>query len=316
LARNLLDAPGAAALIIASLSFAGRLDAQLAEESPVQAYDLGESDAPEPFDWDLVSLEQATPRYNASVLSGFHSVRSPGVTPRRAWKTGLGLLYSREEQVLESTNTEFFRREQLILNPKINYGLFTDFEAGAGFEASWTKGREPVTLSDGSMGTESEESFEASAAALGVKWGFLRLEKLRLGLAFDSRIAVNQEAFGALPGTIYNVELDGDYRVGERLSAVTNIQYLTNNHWFEEDLFVFDGGLVYTFSDEFRGMLFGTLVQDDEADNVLIFAGIAGQYVFEQHSFTLAFDLQINEADRDVRTQKQIDVEFSYTFTF
>ena len=100
------------------------------------------------------------------------------------------------------------------------------------------------------------------------------------------------------------------------LSAITNVQYLTNNHWFEEDQFVFDAGLVYTFSDEFRGMLFGTLVQDDEADNVLLFGGIAGQYVFEQHSFTLALDLQINEADRDVRTQKQIDVEFSYTFTF
>ena len=316
MARNLLEARRAAGLTLVFLSGAGRVQAQLPEESSVRPYELRAPDAPEPFDWDLVSLEQATPRYNASVLSGFHSVRSPGVTPRRAWKTGLGLLYSREEQVLVSTNTEIFRREQLIANPKINYGLFTNVEAGAGFEASWAKGREPVTLSDGSMGTVSEESFEASAAALGVKWGFLRLERLRLGLAFDSRIAVNKEAFGALPGTIYNVELDGDYRLNERLSAVTNLQYLTNNHWFEEDQFVFDAGLVYTFSDEFRGMLFGTIVEDDASDSALLFGGIAGQYVFEQHSFTLAFDLQINEATRDVRTQKQIDVEFSYTFTF
>src|SRR4029450_10209824 len=111
-------------------------------------------------------------------------------TPRRAWKTGLGLLYSREEQVLESTNTEIFRREQLIFNPKINYGLLPNVGAGTGFEASWAKGREPVTLSDGSMGTVSEEAFEASAAALGAKWGFLRVGKLRLGRGVHRRIAV------------------------------------------------------------------------------------------------------------------------------
>ena len=63
-------------------------------------------------------------------------------------------------------------------------------------------------------------------------------------------------------------------------------------------------------------MLFGTLSNESEADGVLFFLGIAGQYIFEQHSFTLALDLQINEARRDIRTQKQVDVEISYAYTF
>jgi hypothetical protein len=63
-------------------------------------------------------------------------------------------------------------------------------------------------------------------------------------------------------------------------------------------------------------MLFATALDDDEADDVLFFAGVASQYVFEQHSFTLAFDLQMNDARRDIRTQSQLDIELSYAFTF
>jgi hypothetical protein len=42
------------------------------------------------FDWDLISLEQNSQRFNGSVLSGFHNLRSPGVTPARAWRPGWG----------------------------------------------------------------------------------------------------------------------------------------------------------------------------------------------------------------------------------
>lgn len=268
------------------------------------------------LDWDLVSLEQANPRFNASVLSGFHSIRSPGVTPSRAWKTGLGVLYSRQEQVVEATNTEIFSQEELILNPKLNHGFFGVFEVGVGFEATWAKGEDVEMLPGGSVATEPQEAFEASAADVGIKWSLLRTGRLRLALAFDTRIAVNKGAFGTLPATIYNLEIDGDFALTSRLSVISNVQYLTADHLFEDDQFVFDAAAAYSFSDQFRGMLFGTLVEDDEADNVLLFLGIAGQYVFEQHSFTLAIDLQLNEAERDVQTQKQVDVEFSYTFTF
>jgi hypothetical protein len=275
------------------------------------SFDLGAS-----FDWDLVSLEQSNPRFNASVLSGFHSIRSPGVTPSRAWKTGLGILYTRQEQVLVATNTEVFDQQQLILNPKLNRGFLGAFEVGAGFEASWAEGEDVDVQPDGSAVTEPAEAFEASAADVGIKWSLLRTGRLRLALSFDSRIAVNKGAFGTLPATIYNLELDGDVALTSRLSVISNVQYLTTGHLFEDDQFVFDAAGAYSFSDRFRGMLFGTLVEDDEADNVLFFLGIAGQYVFEQHSFTLAIDLQLNEALRDVRTQNQLDIELSYTFTF
>ena len=275
------------------------------------SFDLGSS-----FDWDLVSLEQSNPRFNASVLSGFHSIRSPGVTPSRAWKTGLGLLYSRQEQVLESTNTEVFSQQELVINPKLNHGFFGAFEVGAGFEATWAKGEEIETPPGGSPVTEPAEAFAASAADVGIKWSLLQTGRLRIALAFDSRIAVNKGTFGTLPATIYNLEIDGDFALTSRLSVISNIQYLTTGHLFEDDQFIFDAATAYSFNDRFRGMLFGTLVEDEEADNVLLFLGIAGQYVFEQHSFTLAIDLQLNEALRDVRTQKQVDVEFSYAFTF
>jgi hypothetical protein len=274
------------------------------------------SDLSSLFNWDLVSLEQTNPRFNASVLSGFHSLRSPGVTPSRALKTGLGILYTQEEQVAKGTDTELFSREQVIFNPKLNYGLLGLFELGAGFEATWARGRDLEAGPGGVTETVPREEAEASAADLGIKWGFFKLGRLRLALAFDTRIAVNRGLFGALPQTLYNLEVDGDFAFTPRFGLISNLQYLSTNYLFDNDLIVFDLGTTYTFSDKFRGMVFGTLSREDEADNVLLFMGMAAQYVFEQHSFTVAIDLQLNEARRDIRTQRQIDVEFSYTFTF
>ena len=53
-------------------------------EIPVDDRDRAKEFYSSIFDWDLVSLEQNSHRYNASVLSGFHNLRSPGVTPGRA----------------------------------------------------------------------------------------------------------------------------------------------------------------------------------------------------------------------------------------
>ena len=83
-----------------------------------------------------------------------------------------------------------------------------------------------------------------------------------------------------------------------------------------EDEVVVDLAGLYSFTNRFRGMLFASAIEDDEADDVLFFLGVAGQYVFEQHSITVAIDFQLNDAARDVRTQRQLDVELSYTFTF
>lgn len=268
------------------------------------------------FDWDLVSLEQNNPRFNASVLSGFHSLRSAGVAPSRAWKAGLGILFSEEEQVAAATNAELFSRRQLLANPKLAYGFYSAFEAGAGFEASYARGEIVGTGPGGEVVTSPEAEFAASAVDLGIKWSFLELGRLRLAASFDTRLAVNEDAYGALRRTTYNVEIDGDFAFTERFGLLSNIQYLTTNTFRENDQIVFDLGTTYSFSDRFRGMLFGTLQDEDEFDNVLVFAGVAGQYVFERHSFTLAFDFQLNDAKRDVRTQKQIDVELSYTITF
>lgn len=268
------------------------------------------------FDWDLVSLEQNNPRFNGSVLSGFHSIRSAGATPYRAWKAGLGVLYSEEEQVASVSNVELFSRRELVINPKLNYGFYPGFEAGVGFEGTFAKGRVLGTGPGGEPITEPEKGLAASAVDAGIKWSFLELGRLRLAASFDTRIAIDKEAYGALPRTVYNVEIDGDFALTDRFGLLSNLQYLTTNTFRENDQIIFDLGTSYSFSDRFRGLLFGTLQDEDEYDNVLVFAGIAGQYVFERHSFTLAFDFQLNDAKRDVRTQQQIDVEFSYTLTF
>ena len=260
-----------------------------------------------PFDWDLVSLEQNNPRFNASVLSGFHSVRSPGVSPYRAWKTGIGLLYSREEQVAVTSNTELFDREQLTLNPRLNYGAFPGIEVGGGFETLWTEGKEILNIPGGGTGTET--AWEANAVGLGAKWAFLDTRPLRLALSFDSRVAVNRGAFGTLPATVYNVEIDGDYAVTSRFFIAGNLQFMTSDRDAIRDQVILDLAGQYAFSDQFRGMLFSTAIEDDEADEVLFFIGFAGQHVIEQHSFTLALDFQLNDASREVRTERQLDVE-------
>lgn len=284
--------------------------------SVLRAEEAPENEVKPLFDWDLVSLEQNNPRFNASVLSGFHSIRSPGVTPRRGWKTGLGILYSQEERVAEGTNTTLFSQEQVLLNPKINRGFLGFLEAGAGFEATYTNGKDIFTSPGGSTVATDEDSFKASSVDAGIKWAFLQLNRLRLALSFDSRVAVNRGSFGTLPRTLYNLEIDGDFALTSRLLIISNLQYLTTDAFFSEEQIVFDLATSYSFHDRFRGMLFGTLRNESEADGVLVFMGIAGQYIFEQHSFTLALDLQINEARRDIRTQKQTDVEISYAYTF
>lgn len=281
----------------------------------VRAQSADEEDFVAPFNWDLVSLEQNNPRFNASVLSGFHSVRSPGVTPFRAWKTGLGLLYSREEQVAVATNTRLFDRQEMVLNPKVNYGIWDQVEAGLGFEAIWANGKE--IRGGAPAGTiRSEEGFEASAVGVGAKWGFLDEPRFRMALSLDSRIAINKSAFGALPASLLNVEIDADYAITSRWGVITNLQFITGVEGEVDDEVVFDLGTTYTFTDRFRGMLFATAKEDDEAGSVVLFTGIAGQYVFEQHSFTLALDFQLTDADREIRSQSQVDVELSYTFTF
>jgi hypothetical protein len=189
-------------------------------------------------------------------------------------------------------------------------------EAGAGFEATYTNGRDSATAPGGGTVTSNEDAFEASSVDAGIKWAFLQLDRLRLALSFDSRIAINRGAFGTLPKTLYNLEIDGDFALTSRLLVISNLQYVTTDEFFDEEQIVFDLAASYSFHDRFRGMLFGTLSNESEADGVLFFLGIAGQYIFEQHSFTLALDLQINEARRDIRTQKQVDVEISYAYTF
>lgn len=275
-------------------------------------------DAPRvvPFNWDLVSLEQNNPRFNASVLSGFHSYRSPGVSPHRAWKTGIGILYTREEQVAVASNSELFDRQQVIFNPKLNFGLWNRLEGGVGFEATWAEGKDIEFREDGTVAEDPRSEWAASAVDLGVKWGFLRREPLRLALSFDSRIAINRGRFGTLPATSYNIELDGDYAFTSRFSLGSNLQFLTSDRPGTRDQVVVDLAGIYSFSDQFRGMIFTTALEDDEADDVLLFTGFAGQYVFEQHSFTVALDIQLNDARREIRTQRQLDIEFSYTFTF
>ncbi len=268
------------------------------------------------FNWDLVSLEQNSNRFNASVLSGFHTVRSPGVTPYRGWKTGVGILFSREEQVAVATNTELFNREQILVNPKLNYGFWPGFEVGAGFETVWTKAKDIRGAPSGAIDARSEQRVEPSAVGLGLKWNAFAADRLRLALSFDSRIAVNRGELGTLPATIMNVEVDSDYTITPRWSVISNLQFQFADEQPVEDEAVLDLATAYTFSDQFRGMIFTTGKEDDEASSILYFVGLAGQYVYEQHSFTLALDFQLNDAEREIRTQSQLDLEFSYAFTF
>ena len=267
------------------------------------------------FNWDIVSLEQNLPRFNGSVLTGFHSLRSPGVTPRGATKLGVGLLYSREEQFARTATDSFFRRNQVFLNPKSAFGIWNDVEVGAGLSGSWVEGRELV-------GTGATERTRAVAdwlldsGDLGVKWKFFDRERYRLAASFDTRLALSRADFGSLPGNFFNFEIDGDYAATRRLSLAANLQLLASDSNSRRDQVIVDFGAIYSFTDVFRGMLLGTLQEDDEADTVLGFIGLAGQLVEEQHAFTLSFDLQLNDAKRAVRTEEQLDISLSYTFTF
>ncbi|MFP6739749.1 MAG: hypothetical protein VCD34_13540, partial [Planctomycetota bacterium] len=178
----------------------------------------GAEDPIEPlFNWDLVSLEQNNQRFNGSVLTGFHSIRSAGVTPLGGWKLGVGLLYTGEEQFVRSVGDSLFRRNEVYLNPKLNMGLFEDIEFGAGLVAAYANGRELVDGPGGAF-TEDREEGGLSSADLGVKWKFYDDRQMRFALSFDTRLSLNEDTFGMLRGNYYNIELDTDYAVTSRLS--------------------------------------------------------------------------------------------------
>ncbi len=276
----------------------------------------GRDESIEPlFNWDLVSLEQNNQRFNGSALTGFHSIRSAGVTPLGGWKMGLGFLYTGEEQFDRSRGDSdpLFRRNEVYLNPKLNMGLFENIEFGAGLVAAYANGR---AMLNGEPPTVDREEGALSSADLGVKWKFYDDRQLRLALSFDTRLSLNEDTFGMLKGNYYNVELDGDYAVTSRLSMAGNLQFLTSDSADLENQFILDVAAVYSFTSTFRGMLFSTIQEDDLARTFLGFLGFAGQYVYKQHAFTLSFDIQLNDADRAIRTEEQIDIALSYTYAF
>ena len=277
----------------------------------------GRDESIEPlFNWDLVSLEQNNQRFNGSALTGFHSIRSAGVTPLGGWKMGLGFLYTGEEQFVRSVGDSLFRRNQVYLNPKMNLGLFENMECGAGLVAAYANGRELLTDEAGEGFFENREEGVLSSVDLGMKWKVYDDRQLRLALSFDTRLSLNEDTFGMLPGNFYNIELDGDYAVTSRLSMAGNLQFLTSDSDELENQMIFDIAAIYSFTNTFRGMLFSTIQEDDLARTFLGFIGFAGQYVYKQHAFTLSFDIQLNDADRAIRTEEQIDIALSYTYAF
>ena len=286
----------------------------LAGSGALRAQEQDESIEPL-FNWDLVSLEQNNQRFNGSALTGFHSIRSAGVTPLGGWKMGLGFLYTGEEQFDRSRGDSdpLFRRNEVYLNPKFNMGLFENIEFGAGLVAAYANGR---AMEDGEPPTVDREEGALSSADLGAKWKFYDDRQLRLALSFDPRLSLNEGTFGMLKGNYYNVELDGDYAVTSRLSMAGNLQFLTSDSAELENQFILDVAAVYSFTNTFRGMLFSTIQEDDLARTFLGFIGFAGQYVHKQHAFTLSFDIQLNDADRAIRTEEQIDIALSYTYAF
>ena len=286
----------------------------LAGSGELRAQEQDESIEPL-FNWDLVSLEQNNQRFNGSALTGFHSIRSAGVTPLGGWKMGLGFLYTGEEQFDRSRgdSNPLFRRNEVYLNPKLNMGLFENIEFGAGLVAAYANGR---AMLNGEPPTVDREEGALSSADLGVKWKFYDDRQLRFALSFDTRLSLNEATFGMLKGNYYNVELDGDYAVTSRLSMAGNLQFLTSDSADLKNQFILDVAAVYSFTNTFRGMLFSTIQEDDLARTFLGFIGFAGQYVYKQHAFTLSFDIQLNDADRAIRTEEQIDIALSYTYAF
>jgi len=209
-----------------------------------------------------------------------------------------------------------FRRNQVYLNPKMNLGLFENMEFGAGLVAAYANGRELLTDEAGEGFFENREEGVLSSVDLGMKWKVYDDRQLRLALSFDTRLSLNEDTFGMLPGNFYNIELDGDYAVTSRLSMAGNLQFLTSDSDELENQFILDVAAVYSFTNTFRGMLFSTIQEDDLARTFLGFIGFAGQYVYKQHAFTLSFDIQLNDADRAIRTEEQIDIALSYTYAF
>ena len=286
----------------------------LAGSGALRAQEQDESIEPL-FNWDLVSLEQNNQRFNGSALTGFHSIRSAGVTPLGGWKMGLGFLYTGEEQFDRSRgdSNPLFRRNEVYLNPKLNMGLFENIEFGAGLVAAYANGR---AMLNGESPTVDREEGALSSADLGVKWKFYDDRQLRLALSFDTRLSLNEGTFGMLKGNYYNVELAGDYAVTSRLSMAGNLQFLTSDSAERKNQFILDVAAVYSFTNTFRGMLFSTIQEDDLARTFLGFIGFAGQYVYKQPAFTLSFAIQLNDADRAIRTEEQIDIALSYTYAF
>ena len=169
---------------------------------------------------------------------------------------------------------------------------------------------------NGEPPTVDREEGALSSADLGVKWKFYDDRQMRFALSFDTRLSLNEDTFGMLKGNYYNVELDGDYAVTSRLSMAGNLQFLTSDSAELKNQFILDVAAVYSFTNTFRGMLFSTIQEDDLARTFLGFIGFAGQYVYKQHAFTLSFDIQLNDADRAIRTEEQIDIALSYTYAF
>ncbi len=269
------------------------------------------------FDWDLVSLEQNNNRFNGSVLSGFHSIRSAGVTPDQVRKLGLGLLYSHEELLVRTaTDLESFDNDRLILNPKLNYGLWDILEFGGGLELNFANGKETEGIGNGLFSTEAETEFGFSAVVGGVKWQFFSEEGFRLAASFDTRLALQAGTFGMLEASFFNFELDGDVQITDQLSLIANLQLISSDRNTIEDLGVLDLAAAYGFNDKFRGMVFTTISEDDEAQEPVFYFGVAGQVVHEVHSFTFALDFQLNDVNREIEAENQIDLEFSYTITF
>jgi hypothetical protein len=192
-------------------------------------------------------------------------------------------------------------------------GLFENIEFGAGLVAAYANGR---AMLNGEPPTVDREEGALSSADLGVKWKFYDDRQLRFALSFDTRLSLNEDTFGMLKGNYYNVELDGDYAVTSRLSMAGNLQFLTSDSADLKNQFILDVAAVYSFTNTFRGMLFSTIQEDDLARTFLGFIGFAGQYVYKQHAFTLSFDIQLNDADRAIRTEEQIDIALSYTYAF
>ena len=235
----------------------------------------------------------------------------------RSRKLGLGILYMHEELTARTgERTTTFDNDIVILNPKLNYGLWEFLEFGGGLELNLANGKESRRLEGGGLDLKSESEIGFSSVVGGVKWNFFDEQGLRISSSFDTRVALQPGTFGMLGATFFNFELDADYALSDQLSVVSNMQFITSDRNEVEDVGILDLAAAYGFNDRFRGMVFTTIQEDDEAREPAFFFGVAGQMVHQQHSFTFAVDFQLNDVGREVEATNQIDLEFSYTITF